>query len=519
MNLSSNISSGRNLASTNHKFPSNKQRIIMDKLFTKLNHKSIFSSQVEIQKRSKFKYFQSIENQQEFMDKLFIKLNLNSIEDWINIPMIKLRQNGGRSISRRYKNMQNILSNIYPNYPWKIVNKKPKEFHFKSIENQREFMNNLFIKLKLTTFDDWINIKLTKIKKNGGWSLIHKYNDNLNSLLISIYPNYPWNFDPLLLNSFAKQKYFKSISNQRKYIDKLFIKFKLKSLDDWLHLPIHLNFQIGYLLDVIYLKNFSALLFAIYPNYPWDFHSSKLYYKSIENQRKYMDDLFIKLKLKSFDDWLYITPTKIWQNKGRRIIKRYKNNIKLLLLSIYPNFPWYFQSRNYLYTKIKEWIDKYNITQKKDWYRLPAYPNAKYELYKSLKQFYPSEKWKKENIICRNKKSVQRLLFAFTQKIYPSLLIFENYFHPKLISIDNSILELDIYIPALQLTLEYQGEQHYDDMPAAFAMSEFLQRRDEIKERIASDYALKIVYIPFWWDHSLSSLQSSLQSSVPSNFK
>ena len=65
----------------------------------------------------------------------------------------------------------------------------------------------------------------------------------------------------------------------------------------------------------------------------------------------------------------------------------------------------------------------------------------------------------------------------------------------------------------LQLALEYQGEQHYDDMPAAFGTVELLQSRDEEKEKLAKKLAIKIIYIPYWWDQSLTSLLSSIQSS------
>ena len=199
------------------------------------------------------------------------------------------------------------------------------------------------------------------------------------------------------------------------------------------------------------------------------------------------------------------------KNGGKKLLKRYDNDMKRILFSIYPNYPWTYQIYSPLISSL---IVKYNITQKKDWYRL-KYKN---NLFSALKLFYPSEKWKKSNFISRSKKITQRLLFSFTRMIYPSLLIFENYFHPKLIPKQNTVgksYELDIFIPALQLALEYQGQQHYDDLPSGFGACsiELNKERDVEKEKLASSLHIKIINIPYWWDLSLSSLLSSIQSS------
>ena len=463
---------------------------------------------------SKFskEYLNYMHYQLEFMDNLFKKLKLKSLEDWIKISKRKIIINNGEKLVEFYKrDMSALLKTIYPHFPWNFVYNNNSNDYFKSIENQREFMDKLFIKFKLKTLDDWIYFKRKILKLNGAEKLIENYSNNYLLILKTVYPNYPF--------IVHKKIDFKLIDNQRKIIDKLFIKYNLNSLDEWLTIKRN---NIGHILTIYYGRNLPNLLRSIYPYYPWDFSSLKIksseYFKSIENQRDFMNELFIKFKLISIGDWIDIPQVKIARNKGANLIQIYKKDMKSLLQSIYPNYPWNFLSckllnYNFLVSKLKCWREKYNISQKRDWYRLPADPTQKYELYELLKLFYPSEKWKKSNFILRTKKTTQRLLFAFTQKIYPSLLIFENYFHPKLISKVDANMELDLFIPALQLAMEYQGIQHYDDMPAAFTGIEVLKNRDEIKERLANDLSIKIIYIPYWWDHSLSSLQSSLQSS------
>ena len=459
-------------------------------------------------------YFKSIENQRNFMEKLSIKFNLQSLDDWINISRKKLIQNGGYTliVSEYKKDKIKLLSSLYPNFPWAISS----SLEIQSISNQRKRMNEIFKKLKLKSHEDWFNISKRKIMKNGGGLLYNYYNGDLFKLLTSVYPNL--NFSPIKTKINSKE-YFKSIENQKEFMDKLFIKLNLKSIDDWICIQRKIIIQNGGRPLLKYYKDdFSLLLQSIYPHYPLDFKLLKfksIYFKSIEKQKEFMDYLFIQFNLNSVDDWLNINQTKINNSGGGSLLSHYKKDKIKLLSSVYPNYPWDNISlqQNSFSTNIRTWIQKFQITQKKDWYRLPVDIGVKYDLFDTLSLFYPSEKWRKEEFSnTRGKKTTQRLLFSFTQKIYPSLLIFEDYFHPKLMY-KTINYELDIFIPALQLALEYQGEQHYDDMPAAgfgAAGLEFVQSRDKMKERLANDLSIKIIYIPYWWDQTFSSLQSSI---------
>ena len=466
-------------------------------------------------------HFQSIENQREFMHQLFIKYSLKTIDDWLSFSRHKVIQNGGKSLLNYYKgDFSLLLQCIYPNYPMediKSLSLKFKSHHyFRSIENQREFMQKLFTKFNLKSLDNWKKIQKSKFIQNNGFGLIKLYNNDMKYLLATLYPNYPWHF-------VDKRKKIENVKEkEQRILEQLFMILKLKRIDDWLSIPPR---KIKYGGKSLLSNNETVIKFLqrVYPNFPWRFslwkiHSSKLYFNSNANQRDFMDDLFIQFKLKSLDNWINIDRRKIKKNGGKRLLKYYKNDMKSLLSSIYSNYPWCFPSiTNSLFPIIKEWIVKYYITQKKVWYRLPADLIGKFDLHKcellnALKLFYPYEQWKKSNFILRNKKTTQRLLFSFTQKIYPSFLILEDYLHPHMVK--SNLFELDIFIPALQIAMEYQGEHHYDDIPGGFAGIELFQERDVEKEKLASSLHIKIIYIPYWWDLSLSSLQTSLQSQL-----
>ena len=472
------------------------------------------------------------------MDQLFIKFNLKSFDDWLVVSKTKMIKRGGKEILKLYNgNMFNILQNVYPNYPWDISftsNLISSKLYFKSIENQRKFMDNLFIKFNLKSIDDWFNLSLNEIKKNGGKRLLKIYSNDMKKLVQNLYVKYPWR----LIDNQKKQKNLKirkvKLSEKDlktklkeehgRIMDQLFIKFKLNTLSDWLLVSkTRIENSGGTSMLLLYRGNLIQLLQNIYPNYPWLFSISStqfptFYFKSryfqlsIENQREFMDHLFIKLNFQTLDNWFDISLKVIKKNGGKGLLKLYQNDKKILLQTLYPNYLWDFNSYRYSFTPhIIEWIIKYNITQKKDWYRLRQdFGLRSFELYETLCVFYTTEKWKKSDFQITSKRTTQRLLFSFTQMIYPQLLIFEDYYHPHLNESFQCIL--DVFIPALQLALEYQGEQHYDDIPGAFGPIEVRQGRDVDKEKMAKDHSIKIIYIPYWWDHSLSSLQSSLLS-------
>lgn len=59
----------------------------------------------------------------------------------------------------------------------------------------------------------------------------------------------------------------------------------------------------------------------------------------------------------------------------------------------------------------------------------------------------------------------------------------ENYKHPALVHLSRFKMQLDIWIPALKVAFEYQGEQHYK--PVHWMGKDLAQQqtRDEEKKR------------------------------------
>ena len=472
-------------------------------------------------------YFKSIENQQKFMSKLFTKFQLKSMNDWLTIPKHKIIRNGGeRLLLYCYSNnMQKLLFNIFPNYPWDfdILSINPHEY-FKSINNQRKFMDKLFDDFQLKSLDDWLLISRKKIIQSGGQSLmLTYYNNDIKLLLSRIYPNYAWRFDELKVKS---NEYFKSIENQMKFMNKLFNKFKMKTLGDWLFISKTKFEENGghSLLHFYYSNDMKKLLSILYPHYPWQFDILGDI-KLTETQISIMNNLFQRLNLKSLNDWLQVSRFQFLSNGGKKILHFYSNDIEKLLSSVYPNINWDFEKNrvkykpNFEYSKsfeylskiIKYWTKKYSIKEKKDWYRLPIKIDE-IEVYKSLKFIYSDDRWDKRLFTSKSKKITQRLVQIEIQNIYPSYLLLENYRHPYLLSSFSIPLEFDIFIPALNFAFEYQGQQHYDDLPARFNSVESSQFRDSMKKYLSWKNSIRLILVPYWWDLSADSLISSIHS-------
>jgi len=82
---------------------------------------------------------------------------------------------------------------------------------------------------------------------------------------------------------------------------------------------------------------------------------------------------------------------------------------------------------------------------------------------KLLSDIYPNHKWDKEKLFGRQKKSSQWRLYKTLQEIFPpGVEILEEYQLPVLLETGN-LMTFDIYVPSLNIMVEYHGYQHYND--------------------------------------------------------
>ena len=468
------------------------------------------------------RFFQKIENQRYFTHYLYKKLELTSLDDWKNITKSEIKTHGGKYLLTIYNNnKKRLLRAMYPNHKWKFM----IDFNFKTLESRRKFMDVLYKKLKLQSLNDWARVTRKLMSLYSATVLLtYHYKNDMKLLLEAIYPNYPWKISDFILN---QSEHFKTLKNQQSFLENIFYQLNYNNLDDFMSLSRKKILDYGgqSLLVYHYGNNLKKLLSTIFPNYPWDFDKIN-YYRQIENQRKIMQRVYEKHNLNSLDDFLKIANSKVKIIQWKPLLKHYKNDFQKLLETLYPDHPWEFNrlkfkpNRHYSKTfefnskKLKFIQKKYNIREIKDWYRLTVRCEEVY-IARALKVVYPNVKWERENFRTRGKKSIQRSVFGMLLNRYSSMLLLENYRHPFLLSPETShLLEIDIFIPALNLGIEYQGEQHYDDIPFAFSQIEVYKTNDEAKKILLQNLDIRLVSIPFWWDKSEISLLSSIDHHI-----
>lgn len=130
-------------------------------------------------------------------------------------------------------------------------------------------------------------------------------------------------------------------------------------------------------------------------------------------------------------------------------------------------------------------------------------------VYTLLSAGYPDRTWKKSKFV-KKKRANQRLVYALTQKIFPKLEVIEEYYHAELSRISGQIISFDVFIPALNLAIEYHGIQHYEDMPV-FGNLEIFRERDKEKALLCKEHNIRVLVVPYWLTLTQTNLENLLR--------
>ena len=220
--------------------------------------------------------------------------------------------------------------------------KYPRKY-FHHIANQQHFADIVYSHYQMKSLDDWRSITVRKLTELGGQGCLFYYSNNIKALLRSIYPNFAWEFECLdFMNS--HNEYFKSINNRLTFMEQLYYQFQFKSLEDWQSISKRKICceQGGRSLLNYHSNNLHSLLSSLYPNFPWRFPKIKInpkhYFANVNNQRKFMHDLYTKFQLKSLADWPVVSKNSIIDLGGRVLLDLYNNDLVLLLSTVYHEY-------------------------------------------------------------------------------------------------------------------------------------------------------------------------------------
>eukprot|EP01114_Cavostelium_apophysatum_P024919 TRINITY_DN9974_c0_g1_i2.p1 TRINITY_DN9974_c0_g1~~TRINITY_DN9974_c0_g1_i2.p1 ORF type:complete len:144 (+),score=26.97 TRINITY_DN9974_c0_g1_i2:39-434(+) len=101
-------------------------------------------------------------------------------------------------------------------------------------------------------------------------------------------------------------------------------------------------------------------------------------------------------------------------------------------------------------------------------------------------------------------------------------------------------MQLDIYAPTVGVAFEYQGQQHYAaspprnpdvnsfDNPSSllptstspdpfdmFGDAKSRYERDDEKAKACEENGIRLIYVPYWWDRSETSLLATIRKIIP----
>jgi hypothetical protein len=218
--------------------------------------------------------------------------------------------------------------------------------NFSMTAHRREFMDKLYFETGFLYLDDWLYVTPTYLIKNGGKSLLCSYySNNIQKLLQSIYPNFPWDFTIIL----DQQKHLNLIENQKKIFDKVYIALQLRSMKSWEKIPktfisscpTYLQRFVKAVL-ALYSNDLKKALQEIYPEETWNFRTCAGV-MSMKEHRRITEQTFINLGLKDMEEFVFVSPSVFTRQAGKNLLQNYYSyDMKRLLRIIYGNYPWNF---------------------------------------------------------------------------------------------------------------------------------------------------------------------------------
>jgi len=282
-----------------------------------------------------------------------------------------------------------------------------------------------------------------------------------------------------------------------------------------------------------YNSNVFELLKIVYPEIKWretlrEF-LPKFFLLNLENQRWFLDD-----------STFFHVPSILVFSDVQKIEKKnfpyfIGGNFFVVLNTIYPEFNWnpsveisfpkyFWRSEKFLNKVIQKLQHHFLINSKKDWYRLSHVQIREIfgreikhtKITGMLRNIFPEESWTYAKFSHRNKKARQRWLFVQISQIFRNHVILEDFRPKELFQSTGTLVELDIFLPKLNLGFEFHGEQHFLEIPSAGFIPLYDRKsRDAEKIRTCTEFGIKLIIIPYWWDNKMESLTATICRELP----
>jgi hypothetical protein len=273
--------------------------------------------------------------------------------------------------------------------------------YWRHVDNQKSFLGWLATKLDIQQQEDWHKVPPWRITNSGGKELLELYKGNIVKALRTAYPEVQWT-EP-------KTAFWENRTNQREFMEWLGKELCFKKPADWYSLSGTTVRERGgdTLLCGTFRGSVISAVHSIFPEYElhqlWRFgYVPSSYWDSLENKLAYLRWASDKLGINNLDEWKAVKIQQVHQLNGKGLLAR-SNGLRPLLELCFPKHSW--------------------ETPRGD-------GNSKDQVF----------------------------LFKMIQLLFPGLLVEVNYRHPDLLFQSNRKMELDVFIPSLQLAFEFHGK-------------------------------------------------------------
>jgi len=332
------------------------------------------------------------------------------------------------------------LKQLHPEFSWKEWQfGSPKQFANSSLfswskEKRREYFNWLSVELGVYHPDQWYkSATQANIHRNHGVSMLRRhYRSSPFAFISEMIPEKEW--IPWKFQ-FTPRHFWTRLENVRWF---LFSRFSIL-IPEGIYLISPQIFVDAPACKQYFRSSPTLCVSQTLPEFGWVmWHFPKLPHNFWDNQEQvatFIEYMARKFKSEGEKDWYFLSNAKVRQSGGRNLLER--GGLKRFLPLIFPEHQW--DLSTFLQTKKKA---------QKSWGRI-------------------------------------------LQRIFPSSPLLEDYFHP---SIENG--ELDLYVKDLSIAIEFQGEQHYNDVVIFSNYS--LTDRDFEKRRNCLRNGMTLVLLPFW---------------------
>jgi hypothetical protein len=476
-------------------------------------------------------YWRSLENRRNFLQWVADCEKICIEEDWYNITKATLIRHGGRGLLHYYGGSPSAcLMYSIPDIDWQMWRfEKVPHGYWDEIYNQRKYFDWLAERKDMKTPQEWYSLTDQDIIENGGNGLmINRYQGSKYLALNAIYPDthwQPWKFDKI------PHGYWDQMENQLEFFNDIANSNGVIKQEDWYDIPSDFIIRNSgsALLHLYYNGNIGDALSCIYPNLdwqPWRFeHVSQLYWDDTSNQRRLFDWIAEELCMRSHEDWYDISKEEVVRCKANQLIDHlYEGLLGKCLSSIYQDTAWQlwrFNRRQHGYLDIIkrdqfiEWLeDKWSLSNPQSWYGitkerltmynygrnlLQEYDGSMMEL---MKKVYPHLQWNSRGWLLQTKSRSQYLLYDMIRSQLPNYIEIEYESVLPFGRRDHSPAIFDIWIPYLNLAVEYQGIQHYLEHKFVHHEEGIVNqvKRDRRKQDTCNEYNIVMLGIPFWWN-------------------